>query len=280
MKRLFLGVLFIGSLAFSGEKELIDYIKSHNPKLSDKEAQYIYKNVVHYSNEFDFDPVLVFSVMKTESNFRHSTVSSAGAKGLMQLMPFNFEEFGVDNSIQGNIKGGTIHLKRDYDKTKDITKTLVCYNAGCAKLKNNQWLKIKETTNYIAKIDNIYREIKDLYYDNARDNKEKKVEYRFEPREEVVVVKEEKQEKFFKNKIRFLRKEIGIWNSAVYFLCACFVLLFIHMRKYRSKNKEKRNLEKQKQQKLKLRNYKMKQIEDSIKKQRKQIKKNILGNKY
>ena len=52
------------------------------------------------------------------------------------------------------------------------------------------------------------------------------------------------------------------------------------MRKYRSKNKEKRNLEKQKQQKLKLRNYKMKQIEDSIKKQRKQIKKNILGNKY
>ena len=228
MKRLFLGVLFIGSLAFSGEKELIDYIKSHNPKLSDKEAQYIYKNVVHYSNEFDFDPVLVFSVMKTESNFRHSTVSSAGAKGLMQLMPFNFEEFGVDNSIQGNIKGGTIHLKRDYDKTKDITKTLVCYNAGCAKLKNNQWLKIKETTNYIAKIDNIYREIKDLYYDNARDNKEKKVEYRFEPREEVVVVKEEKQEKLWiwkgqKNTARAVRND-GTSHRFNYFIFNCAII--------------------------------------------------------
>ena len=32
---------------FSAEKEIIQYMKIHNPKLSDQEAQRIYKNVVY-----------------------------------------------------------------------------------------------------------------------------------------------------------------------------------------------------------------------------------------
>ena len=41
------------------------------------------------------NPYLILAVMNTESHFNHSTVSSAGARGLMQLMPFNFREFNV-----------------------------------------------------------------------------------------------------------------------------------------------------------------------------------------
>lgn len=55
------------------------------------------------------NPYLILAVMNTESHFNHSTVSSAGARGLMQLMPFNFREFNVNNSIEGNIKGGILH---------------------------------------------------------------------------------------------------------------------------------------------------------------------------
>ena len=133
MKKIILILFFINFFSFSGENEMITYMKKNNSRLSEKEARDIYKNVVRYTTEYDFDPILVFSVMKTESNFRHSTVSSAGAKGLMQLMPENFEEFKVDNTVRGNIKGGVKHLKRDYDNTQDITKTLVCYNAGCGR---------------------------------------------------------------------------------------------------------------------------------------------------
>ena len=156
-------ILFFIILTFisiSGEMEIKEYMKKQNSKLDSKTADRIYKTVVYYSREYNVDPVLVFSVMKTESHFRHSTISSAGAKGLMQLMPFNFKEFKVDNSIEGNIKGGVMHLKRDLDTTKNITKTLVCYNAGCGRLKNNQWHKIKETTDYVTKINNVYPEIK------------------------------------------------------------------------------------------------------------------------
>ena len=108
------------------------------------------------------DPYLVLSVMNVESHFKHSTVSSKGARGLMQLMPFNFREFGVDNSVEGNIKGGIMHLKRDFDRTNSITKTLVCYNAGCARLKNNVWKTIKETREYIPKVAKKYKILKAL----------------------------------------------------------------------------------------------------------------------
>ena len=193
---------------YSGEQEIKAYMKQQNSKLDNKTADRIYKNVIYYSKQYNVDPVLVFSVMKTESHFRHSTESTAHAKGLMQLMPFNFKEFGVDNSIEGNIKGGVMHLKRDYEKTKNITKTLVCYNAGCGRLKNNEWHKIKETTDYITKINNVYPEIKKLYYTNLKVVDKKivvdedfidEVEETEEPR------KLTKQEKFQKNRIGFKR---------------------------------------------------------------------------
>lgn len=202
-------ILFFIILTFisiSGEIEIKEYMKKQNSKLDNKTADRIYKTVVYYSREYNVDPVLVFSVMKTESHFKHSTVSSAGAKGLMQLMPFNFKEFKVDNSIEGNIKGGVMHLKRDFDTTKNITKTLVCYNAGCGRLKNNQWHKIKETTDYVTKINNVYPEIKKLYYLNTKNTSirlaadiEEITEEDEKPRELT------KQEKFQRNRIGFKR---------------------------------------------------------------------------
>ena len=192
---------------YSGEQEIKAYMKQQNSKLDNKTADRIYKNVIYYSKQHNVDPVLVFSVMKTESHFKHSTVSTAGAKGLMQLMPFNFKEFGVDNSIEGNIKGGVMHLKRDYEKTRNITKTLVCYNAGCGRLKNNEWHKIKETTNYITKINNVYPEIKKLYYTNLKGSNKKNIEMvDFEEIEESEKPRElTKQEKFQRNRIGFKR---------------------------------------------------------------------------
>ena len=143
-------------------EKLISYIRTQNNKLSEREIRYILDMVWKYSNEYKINPYLVLAVMNTESHFNHSTVSSAGARGLMQLMPFNFKEFGVNNSIEGNIKGGILHLKRDYEKTGSLTKTLICYNAGCGRLKNDQWKEIKETREYIPKVIKKYKKILSL----------------------------------------------------------------------------------------------------------------------
>ena len=190
---------------YSGEQEIKAYMKQQNSKLDNETADRIYKNVIYYSKQHNVDPVLVFSVMKTESHFRHSTVSTAGAKGLMQLMPFNFKEFGVDNSIQGNIKGGIMHLKRDLDRFKNTTDTLAAYNAGPSRAVTGEWKKFKETTGYITKINKVYPEIKELFYTNNRNK-----QYLYE---EIEIIEAEtpkkltKEEKFQKNSIGFKRPE-------------------------------------------------------------------------
>ena len=47
--------------------------------------------VEQYAEEFGVPADLVWSVMKTESGFDSSAVSSKGAVGLMQMMPSTFE---------------------------------------------------------------------------------------------------------------------------------------------------------------------------------------------
>ena len=143
------------------ENKLINYIKTQNSKIMDVEIKRILRAVFGYSKQYNINPYLVLAIMNTESNFNHNTVSSAGAKGLMQLMPFNFKEFGVSNSVEENIKGGILHLKRDYEKHKNIVSTLVCYNAGCGRLPN-AWKGIKETREYIPKVFNYYKKLTNL----------------------------------------------------------------------------------------------------------------------
>ena len=67
-----------------------------------------------YSNKYGVDSNLVKAIIKTESNFDPNVVSSAGAKGLMQLMPENCRDLGVEDpfNIEQNIEGGVKHIKR------------------------------------------------------------------------------------------------------------------------------------------------------------------------
>lgn len=143
------------SIAMSKEKaeRLVQYIHTQNPKLSRNEIYGILEKVWRHSRNYKMNPYLVLAVMNTESDFKHSTVSRAGAMGLMQLMDFNLREFGVNNSVEGNIKGGVMHLARDYyNHGGSVIKTLVCYNAGCKRLNGNAWKNIKETREYIPKV--------------------------------------------------------------------------------------------------------------------------------
>ena len=79
------------------------------------------------------DPVLVRAVIATESAFDPMAVSSAGAQGLMQLMPELAEEMGVVDPFdpRENIMAGTRYLSAlldDHDG--DVPLALASYNAG------------------------------------------------------------------------------------------------------------------------------------------------------
>ena len=120
-----------------------------------------------YSNKYGVDSNLVKAIIKTESNFDPNVVSSAGAKGLMQLMPENCRDLGVEDpfNIEQNIEGGVKHIKEYIDRYNgDVEMALMAYNGGPTRMMNRGVKSMadiykmpKETQNYVPKVMSYYR---------------------------------------------------------------------------------------------------------------------------
>ncbi|OXM15634.1 lytic transglycosylase domain-containing protein [Paenibacillus herberti] len=116
--------------------------------------------------KYDISPSLIRSVIDAESSFNPQAVSSAGAKGLMQLMDGTASGLGVTNSFDPaqNIDGGTKYLSYLLGKFENsVPAALAAYNAGPGRLdrlgiKDEASLNEKydslpqETQNYVLKV--------------------------------------------------------------------------------------------------------------------------------
>ena len=148
-----------------------------------------YEEVVEkYSEEYKLDKLLVYAIIKAESNFEPNITSSSGACGLMQLMESTAKEMsgkvGYEYTVKEvlyqpevNIMLGTKYfseLLSNYDN--NINLALAAYNAGIGNVA--KWIEegtlkedgsdienipFKETNNYVRKILRDYRIYKDLY---------------------------------------------------------------------------------------------------------------------
>jgi Transglycosylase SLT domain len=89
--------------------------------------------IVEYARNYRLSEALVYAVIKVESNFDANALSSAGAQGLMQLMPGTAAEMQITNAFDPaqNIAGGTQYLARLLVMFKgDQSLALAAYNAG------------------------------------------------------------------------------------------------------------------------------------------------------
>lgn len=118
-----------------------------------------YARYVNQSSQIHgVNPSLVAAVMKTESSFKPNETSSAGAQGLMQLMPGTAKDMGVQDSWDPaqNIEGGTKYLGSLLKRYNGNTEhALMAYNWGMGhvdKYLEGKATPPKETVDYVQKV--------------------------------------------------------------------------------------------------------------------------------
>jgi soluble lytic murein transglycosylase-like protein len=108
------------------------------------------------STRNQLDPVLLRAVMVQESGFKPCAVSTAGAMGLMQIMPETADDLGLADPFDpaSNADAGARYLKQMLDRYHgNRALALAAYNAGPGRTdKANGIPPISETIGYVSHI--------------------------------------------------------------------------------------------------------------------------------
>ena len=114
---------------------------------------------VHYeAGRAGLDPQVVLAVMHVESAFRKYAISIAGARGLMQVMPFWVHEIGDGDDrklfqTRTNLRYGAVILRHYLDLEKgNLTRALARYNGslGSNRYPRLVYTKLKQHWHWLA----------------------------------------------------------------------------------------------------------------------------------
>jgi soluble lytic murein transglycosylase-like protein len=122
-----------------GKAWLAEMSKRLARKIPDQQYREDFLVSVHYeASRAGLDPQVVLSLIQVESAFKKYAVSSVGARGYMQVMPFWVRSIGADDHnlfhLRLNLRYGCTILRHYLDKEKgDLSRALGRYNGSLGK---------------------------------------------------------------------------------------------------------------------------------------------------
>ncbi len=138
--------------------------------------------VEKYAEKYSLEPELVYAIIKVESNYDKNAISSAGAMGLMQIIPKTGawiagelnENFSKEELIneETNIKYGCFYLNYLFSKFNSLDAVICAYNAGETVVRGwlNETGEVDENKITYAETKNYYKKV--LEYYNTYKNSE------------------------------------------------------------------------------------------------------------
>lgn len=127
-----------------------------DPSIPESNIPEVYRNtVLHLAAKYDLSPALLEALVWQESRWNYRAVSSAGARGLGQLMPGTARDMGVNpDDPFANLEGATRYLRIQLDRFGgDVELALAAYNAGPGRVIRARGVpRIRETQLYVAAI--------------------------------------------------------------------------------------------------------------------------------
>jgi soluble lytic murein transglycosylase-like protein len=103
-------------------------------------------------------PGLLYAVAKVESNLRQDVQSSAGAQGLLQVMPATARALALDPTAPDtNILAGASYLRQMLDEFGTMDLALAAYNAGPTAVARVGGAPSADVLTYVANVTAIWR---------------------------------------------------------------------------------------------------------------------------
>ena len=129
--------------SFKSPLEAADWLTEMSQRLAkrlpNQESRLEFLRAVHYeATRAGLDPQLVLGLIQVESGFKKYAVSSAGARGFMQVMPFWIKVIGRSDDnlfhLRTNLRYGCTILRHYLDIEKgDLFRALGRYNGSLGK---------------------------------------------------------------------------------------------------------------------------------------------------
>lgn len=103
---------------------------------------------------------LLTAVARVESEFQQGAISSAGARGLLQVMPTTAAELELDvEHPTQNVLAGARYLRLQFNRFPSSDLALAAYNAGPTAVANAGGAPSDETLTYIADVTSVWRSL-------------------------------------------------------------------------------------------------------------------------